>query len=58
MQGLAAFVRAAFGVASMGMCARAGTQVPGTGASYGPMFGRLEQAEDQVHPGEGSAERT
>jgi hypothetical protein len=58
MQGLGAFVRVAYGVASFSTCAFASAQGPGTAASHGLAFGRLERAEDPMHPGEGSAELT
>jgi hypothetical protein len=55
-QGLAAFLHAALGLASMGH----GMHVSGQGsfapASYCPELGGLDRVEDQVHPGEDSAE--
>ncbi len=56
MRGLGAFVRVAFGVASESACALESAQGPRTAGSHGLTYGRLAQAEDQVHPGEGCAE--
>ena len=50
-QGLGAFVRAALGLASMGH----GVHVSAQGAFVPAGYCWLERAEDQVHPGEGSA---
>lgn len=50
-QGLGAFVRAASGLASMGRGMHVSAQGPFVPAGHG----WLDRAEDQVHPGEGSA---
>ncbi len=49
--GLGAFVRAAVGLASMGH----GVQVSAQGSFFPAGYCWLDRAEDQVHPGEGSA---
>lgn len=54
-QGLGAFVRAALGLASLGHGMHVGAQGSFVPASYCLALGWLDQAEDQVHPGEGSA---
>jgi hypothetical protein len=51
MQGLGAFVRAGLGLASMGHGQHASAQTSFLPAAYCC----LDRAEDQVHPGEGSA---
>jgi hypothetical protein len=50
--GLGAFVRAALGFASMGH----GVHVSAQGSFVPAGYCWLDRAEDQVHPGEGSAE--
>lgn len=56
--GQGAFVRAALGLASMGGGVHFSAQGPFVPAGYCPELGWLDRAEDQVHPGEGSAELT
>jgi hypothetical protein len=50
-QALGAFVRAASGLASMGH----GMHVSAQGSFVPAGYGWLDRAEDQVHPGEGTA---
>ena len=50
-QGLGAFVRAALGLASTGQ----GMHVSAQGSFVPASYCWLDRAEDQVHPGEGSA---
>lgn len=50
-QGLGAFVRAALGLASMSL----GVHVSAQDAFVPASYRWLDRAEDQVHPGEGSA---
>ena len=54
-QGLGAVVRAALGLVSTGHGMHVNAQGSFVQAGYCPELGWLERAEDQVHPGEGSA---